>query len=44
MKALLRGAAKRTRDDLWQAVANLLDRFTPQECRNYFKAAGYGSD
>jgi transposase len=44
LKALLRGAAKRTHDDLWQAVADLLDAFTPKECRNFFKAAGYGLD
>jgi len=28
LKALLRKAARRTREDLWQAVANLLDDFT----------------
>ena len=44
LKALLRKAARRTRDDLWQAVADLLDDFTPQECRNFFAAAAYGSD
>jgi transposase len=44
LKALLRKAAKRTRDDLWQAVADLLDAFTPQECRNFFVAAVYGSE
>lgn len=43
LKTLLRGAAKRTRDDLWHAVADLLDDFTPKQCRNFFEAAGYGS-
>ena len=44
LKAILRKAAKRNRDNLWQAVADLLDDFTPQECRNFFTAAVYGSD
>lgn len=43
LKALPRKAAKRTRDDLWQTVADLLDAFTPQECRNFFAAAAYRS-
>jgi transposase len=41
LKALLRKAAARTRDALWAAVAEALDAFTPNECRNYFTAAGY---
>lgn len=41
LKALLRKAAARTRDALWDAVATALDAFTPSECRNYFTAAGY---
>jgi transposase len=44
LKALLRKAAERTVEGLWQAVAESLDAFTPQECRNYFAAAGYGPD
>lgn len=44
LKALLRAAAKRTRDDLWQTVADLINAFTPDECRNFFTAAGYGSE
>ena len=43
LKALLRKAAARTVTGLWTAIGTLLDRFTPQECRNYFAAAGYGS-
>ena len=35
-KALLRKAAARTLDDLWNAIAAILPAFTPQECRNYF--------
>jgi transposase len=41
LKALLRKAATRTRDALWQEVGRLLDVFTPRECSNYFAAAGY---
>jgi transposase len=41
LKALLRKAAERTVDGLWGAIAKLLDAFTPDECRNYFIAAGY---
>src|SRR5262245_2978471 len=41
LKALLRAAAARTIPDLWDALKNALDAFTPNECRNYFAAAGY---
>jgi hypothetical protein len=41
LKALLRGAEARTMQDLWQAIADALKRFTPRECRNYLVAAGY---
>lgn len=41
LKALLRAAEARTMPDLWQAIANALKRFTPNECRNYLIAAGY---
>lgn len=41
LKALLRKAAARTRDVLWDAVAHAIDAFTPVECANYFTAAGY---
>ena len=41
LKALLRKAAARTIDALWNAIARLLDAFTPRECANYFAAAGY---
>jgi transposase len=43
LKALLRKAAARTVDDLWRAVAEALDHFPAEECRDYFKAAGYAS-
>jgi len=41
LKALLRAAEARTMPDLWQAIADALKRFTPNECRNYLIAAGY---
>ena len=41
LKALLHRAAERTVTGLWTAIGQLLGRFTPQECRNYFQAAGY---
>ncbi len=44
LKALLRKAAARTIEDLWAAVADILNAFTPEECLNYFAAAGYDLD
>ena len=41
LKAHLRKAAERTVDGLWNAIGRLIDLFTPAECRNFFKAAGY---
>jgi transposase len=41
LKTLLRKAAERTVDGLWTAIGTAIDLFTPQECRNYFAAAGY---
>ena len=41
LKALLRKAAARTIPDLWDAIAKAIDEFPPEECRNYFAAAGY---
>jgi transposase len=43
LKALLRKAAARTVDDLESAIARLLDQFTPQECRAYFRHCGYSA-
>lgn len=43
LKANLRARAVRTIDDLWKAISNICAIFTPQECSNYFNAAGYGS-
>ncbi len=44
LKALLRKAAARTVDDLYQAVATAIDAITPTECVNYFQACGYDLD
>ena len=41
LKALLRKAAARTRDELWQAIAEIIEQFSPQECMNYIRHAGY---
>jgi transposase len=42
-KSLLRQAAARTVDALETAIADAFHAFTPQECANYFAAAGYAS-
>jgi transposase len=44
LKALLRARAERTIAALWDTVGALVDLFTPTECANYFKAAGYEPD
>jgi transposase len=41
-KALLKRAAARTVEDLWTAIAKALPQLTPNDCANYFTAAGYG--
>ncbi len=41
LKALLRKAAKRTVEALWNQIGKLLDDFKPQECENYFRSCGY---
>ncbi len=43
LKALLRKAAARTRDALWQAIGQATDLYTPTECLNLFKQAGYAT-
>ena len=44
LKATLRKAAARTLEQLWSAIAHIIDAFTPKECANYFAAAGYDAD
>ncbi len=42
IKHWLRKAAARTAEALCEAVANILDSVTPDECANYFTEAGCG--
>lgn len=42
LKAHLRAAAARTIDELWKTIGSICALFTPEECSNYFQAAGYG--
>ncbi len=41
LKSFLKKVAARTKDDLWAAIGQGIDLFTPTECQNYFAAAGY---
>ena len=43
LKTLLRKAERRTRETLWQMIGQLLSAFTPDECINYIRHAGYAS-
>jgi len=44
LKSILRKAAARTIDDLWDVIGGALPLFTMRECANYFTAAGYEPD
>ena len=41
IKALLRKAAERTIDGLWDKIGEILSAFSSNECANYFRHAGY---
>jgi transposase len=41
LKALLRKAAQRNLEGLWTAIGQFIPCFAPEECENYFAAAGY---
>lgn len=41
LKHCLRQAAARNPDELCAAIGQILDRYTPKECQNYFVNAGY---
>jgi transposase len=43
LKAHLRATAARPFDTLWQSVGDICGLYDPNECWNYFKAAGYAS-
>lgn len=44
LKTLLRKRAARTFDEISDALGDICDLFSPTECLNFFKAAGYGGD
>jgi transposase len=41
LKTLLRKAAKRSAEDLWTEIGELLNTVTTNECTNYFASCGY---
>lgn len=43
IKHWMRQAQKRSLDDLWRHLGQLLRTIQPQECANYFQNAGYAS-
>ena len=43
LKHLIRNAQPRTVEESWRKVAELLELFSPTECSNYFRHAGYAS-
>jgi transposase len=43
LKELLRKAAERTVEALWHRIGQILEAFTPLECANYIRHAGYAS-
>ena len=43
LKAFLKKAAARNIEDLWNAIAKALPMLSPQDCRSYFAATGYGA-
>lgn len=43
LKGLLRKSAERTQENLWRRVGQILDQFSPDECSNYVRHAGYAS-
>jgi len=43
LKTLLRKADERSIEATWRRIGTLLDHFTPDECANYLRNAGYAS-
>ena len=41
LKTMLRKLKLRTMDELWKKLGQLCDICSPEECKNYFKNAGY---
>lgn len=44
LKTLLRKSPERTVEALWARIGQLIDQFSPAECRNYFRHCGYTAD
>jgi transposase len=44
LKAHLRRIGARNIDALWKAVGSTCDLYSPEECWNYLKAAGFVAD
>lgn len=44
LKGMLRKAAARSIDQLWDAITRIIRTYSPHECANYFAAAGYDAD
>ena len=42
LKQAVRTAEPRNRTTLWKSIAEGLERFSPEECLNYFRHSGYG--
>ena len=43
LKTLFRKADERSIEASWRRIGNLLDAFSPTECQNYLRYAGYAS-
>ena len=43
LKQRLRQASERTWQTLWERIGDLLDSFSPSECQNYIRHAGYAA-
>ena len=41
LKSIMRSKAERSIKALWNTVGDVIDLFKPDECANYFQAAGY---
>ena len=43
LKHLMRKAARRTLDETWRGIGEILPAFKPDECARYLTNAGYAS-
>lgn len=41
LKAMLRKAAPRSREALWQSIGSIVSQYKPDECANYLRNCGY---